>query len=200
MLFFVAVYAPAFSIVALFHLSTQIAIPFIIAASAAVACLIMLLRARTVLGLAGFGFRRCPTSYLIAALVTGILIGGTLAWLLARYPAPAPFDTSKLPLWMIFIYFVLAAPVQEELIFRGLLQTTLAGTGESGRRWDRYFPVLFVAGLFGVAHLEAGLLVAAAAVVLAVIAGEFRRTSGSLAPAILVHALFNAAQVLWPAH
>ncbi len=101
---------------------------------------------------------------------------------------------------MVFVYFVLAAPVQEELIFRGLLQTTIARVAPPvAALWAIHFPVVFVAALFGLIHLDSGAVVAASAVLLGLIAGELRRMSGSLVPAALFHALLNAASALWPA-
>jgi membrane protease YdiL (CAAX protease family) len=47
--------------------------------------------------------------------------------------------------------------------------------------------------------LDSGIVVAASAVLLGLIAGELRRMSGSLVPAILFHALLNAASALWSA-
>ncbi len=57
--------------------------------------------------------------------------------------------------------------------------------------------VAFPAALFGIIHLEAGVAVAIGAIVLGLIAGELRRRSASLLPAIVVHALFNAADAFW---
>ena len=195
--FFVAVYAPAFACVALVRPQVTVVISLIIFVSAAMACLIIVVRARDAGGIAAFGIRRSPHVYLAAAAVAGVPIGLVLAWLTARYPAPTPLDLSKLRPWMIFVFFVLAAPVQEELIFRGLLQTTIARGAQSAALWAKHFPVVFVAALFGLVHLEGGALVAAGAVLLGLIAGELRRMSGSLAPAILFHALLNGARALW---
>jgi membrane protease YdiL (CAAX protease family) len=61
-----------------------------------------------------------------------------------------------------------------------------------------HFPVIFTAALFGIIHLDSGTVVALEAVLLGLIAGELRRMSGSLIPAILFHALLNAASALWP--
>jgi membrane protease YdiL (CAAX protease family) len=197
---FVAVYAPAFAIVAWLHPSTQVAIPIIIAVSAGVAGLIIANLARGKKDIAEFGVAKSPASYVFAAVVAGVFVGAALAYLAARYPAPSPIDVSKLTPRMIILYFVLAAPVQEELIFRGLLQTTVArGVMVPATFWAVHFPVVFVAVLFGLVHLDSGVVVAAGAVLLGLIAGELRRMSGSLAPAILFHALLNAASALWPA-
>jgi len=199
LILFAVVYAPAFAIVAWLHPSVQITIPLIIIVSAGLGVLFMVFLARTK-GIAEFGVAKSPKSYVIAATLAGIVLGGALAYLAARYPAPSPLDVSKLPPWMIFVYFVLAAPIQEELIFRGLLQTTMArAVSVPGGFWAVHFPVVFVASLFGVIHLGSGIIVAASAVLLGLIAGELRRLSGSLGPAILFHALLNAASALRPA-
>ena len=58
--------------------------------------------------------------------------------------------------------------------------------------------VAFTAVLFGIIHLEAGVAVATDAIILGLVAGELRRRSGSLLPAVIVHALFNAADAFWP--
>ena len=45
--------------------------------------------------------------------------------------------------------------------------------------------------------LGAGAVVATGAIVLGLVAGELRRRSGSLLPAVILHALFNAADAFW---
>jgi CAAX prenyl protease-like protein len=84
---------------------------------------------------------------------------------------------------MTFLYFVVGAAIQEEMIFRGLLQTTLArrfpatlsffGTSLS-------YAAIVVALLFGLIHLEVNPITAAAAFVLGLLSGELRLRSGSL--------------------
>lgn len=108
---------------------------------------------------------------------------------------------SALPLWILTLYFGLAAPIQEEIIFRGLLQSFLE------QRWvtpGRVLgvptspAVLVAATLFGLVHFDGGPAVAACALVLGLLAGELRRRSGSLVPAIIAHALFNLPGLMWP--
>ncbi len=200
LILFVAVYAPAFATVAWLHPSIQIAVPVIVAVSAGLAALIIAILARGKKGIAEFGIAKSPASYVLTAVVAGVLVGGAFAYIAALNPAPSPIDVSKLRPWMIFVYFVLAAPVQEELIFRGLLQTTIGrDVSLPAGFWAAHFPVVFVAVLFGLIHLDSGVVVAASAVLLGLIAGELRRTSASLIPAILFHALLNAASALWTA-
>jgi membrane protease YdiL (CAAX protease family) len=102
---------------------------------------------------------------------------------------------------MIGLYFIIGSPIQEEIIFRGLIQSMLE------RRWMITFSVLggslsgavvFSAALFSIIHLAAGAVVALGAIILGLVAGELRRRSDSLLPAIIVHALFNAADAFWP--
>jgi membrane protease YdiL (CAAX protease family) len=78
---------------------------------------------------------------------------------------------------MIFVYFVVAAPVQEELIFRG--PTKAGGVTVPATFSAIHFPVVFVTVLFGLIHLDSGVVVATGAVLLGLIAGELRRMSGS---------------------
>jgi hypothetical protein len=101
---------------------------------------------------------------------------------------------------MLWLYFGVCAPIQEEIIFRGLLQSFLE------QRWVTTFvvfgaslsaAVLFTATLFGVSHSESGPVVVAGAIALGLVAGELRRRSGSLLPAVIVHALFNVLGLLW---
>ncbi len=89
---------------------------------------------------------------------------------------------------------MLGAAIQEEIIFRGLLQTDLA------RRFAERLPLLghslswpaiIVAFVFGLLHLVVNPITAVAAFVLGLLAGELRDRSGSLVPAIVVHSLFN---------
>ncbi len=212
LILFVAVYAPAFVMVAWLHYqhlwcgdelgrqcpSAQTTIPLIIVVSAGLAALFMAFLARGTKGIAEFGVAKSAASYVIAATLIGIVVGGAVAYLAARYPASSPpIDVSKLSPWLLFVFFILVAPIQEEFIFRGLLQTMMArAVSVAGGFWAAHFPVVFVAVLFGVVHSGFGIVTVAGGILLGLIAGELRRMSGSLVPAIIVHALFNAAS-LW---
>ena len=198
LLLFASVYVPAFALVAWLHPSVEVTIPLIIAVSAGVAALCMALLAKPPMGHAEFGFALSSFSWVIAATAGGVVIGGAFAYIAARFPARSPLDLSTLRPWMIVIYFIIAAPIQEELIFRGLLQSLVTRGTSSQTFWTAHFPVLFTAVLFGVIHVDSGIVVAIEAVLLGLIAGELRRLSGSLIPAIVFHALLNAASALWP--
>jgi len=198
LLLFVSVYAPAFALVAWLHPSVKLTIPLIIAVSVCMAAICVALLANQSKGIREFGLARSPFSYVIAATIAGALIGVVFAYVAALFPAHAPLDLSTLRPWMIVVYFVIAAPIQEELIFRGLLQGVIARGVSSQTFSAAHFPVFFTATLFGIIHLDSGIVVATEAVLLGLIAGELRRMSASLIPAILFHALLNAASALWP--
>jgi membrane protease YdiL (CAAX protease family) len=197
-LLFLLVYVPAFALVAWFHPSVELTIPLIIAVSACVAAICMALLAKPPEGASEFGLASSRLSFIVAATIAGVIIGLGFAYIAARYPAHSPLDLSKLQPWMIVVYFVIAAPIQEELIFRGLLQSLLTRGVLSRSFWAVHFPVFFTAVLFGVIHVDSGIVVAIEAILLGLIGGELRRISGSLIPAIVFHALLNAASALWP--
>ena len=198
---FVVVYIPAFTTVALVRPRIERAIPLIIAITLLVALLLIFLLARSPAGIAEFGFHIPHSRYVVSATVFGLTIGLAVTFLSHLFPSKPPFDVSRFAPWMIGLYFIIGSPIQEEIIFRGLIQSMLE------RRWMITFSVFggslsdavaFTAALFGIIHLEAGALVAIGAIVLGLVAGELRRRSGSLLPAIIVHALFNAADAFWP--
>ena len=78
-------------------------------------------------------------------------------------------------LWMTFLYFVVGAAIQEEVIFRGLLQTTLAQQIPA-MLWvfgsSLSYAAIIVALLFGLIHLKINPITAAAAFVLGPFSGN----------------------------
>jgi membrane protease YdiL (CAAX protease family) len=197
---FVVVYVPAFATTALVRPRIDIAIPLIIAMTLLVALILMFLLTRRPAGIAEFGFRIPQSRYLADATVFGLALGLGVTFLGHLFPSKPPFDVSRFTPWMIGLYFIIGSSIQEEIIFRGLIQSMLE------RRWMITFSVFggslsdavaFTAVLFGIIHLEMGVVVATGAIILGVVAGELRRRSGSLLPAMIVHALFNSADALW---
>ncbi len=198
---FLAVYIPAFVTAALVRPRVEVAIPLIIAITFLIAFILVLLLARPPTGIAEFGFRILNTRYLAIGTALGLILGVAVTFVSHLFPSKPPFDVSRLTSWMIGLYFIIGSPIQEEIIFRGLIQSMLE------RRWMITFSVFggslsgavaFTAVLFGIIHLEAGVAVAIGAITLGLVAGELRRRSGSLLPAVIVHALFNAADAFWP--
>ncbi len=195
LLSFVGTYGPALLTVALLKLPLFKAVPVIIVMTLAVAIGLIYTVSRNPGGFAEFGFQSCGYRYIAAAIAFGTPIGWLLTILVKHLSSGPPMPEMSLPPWMMILYFVVGAAIQEEVIFRGLLQTTLA----------RQFPTTFsffgipvsysamiIALLFGLIHLEVNPITAAAALVLGLLAGELRRRSGSLLPSIMVHPVFNA--------
>ena len=197
---FVAVYVPAFATTALVRPRIEIAIPLVIGITFSVALILVFLLARRPAGIAEFGFSIPKSRYTVIASAFGLTLGLAVTWLTHLLPSKPPFDASGFAPWRIWLYFVIGSPVQEEIIFRGLIQSILE------RRWMITFSVfgaslssavIFTTTLFGIIHLGAGAAVATGAIVFRLVAGELRRRSGSLLPAVIVHALFNAADAFW---
>ena len=197
---FVVVYVPAFVTTALVRPRIDIGIPLIIAITLSIALLLIFLLARSPVGVAEFGFRIPHSRYLVGASVFGLALGLGISFVGHLFPSKPPFDVSGFAPWKIVLYFLIGASIQEEIVFRGLIQSMVE------RRWKVSFSlvggslsgaVAFSAALFGVIHLESGAIVALGAIILGFVAGELRRRSGSLLPAIIVHALFNAADAFW---
>lgn len=90
----------------------------------------------------------------------------------------------------IVLALVLVAPVGEELVFRGTLLP-----GMERRHGTR--PALVLSGLlFGAAHLEPGVAITAA--VAGLLLGAVAIRTGSVLPAIAMHAGINATPILLP--
>ena len=198
-LLFLAVYLPTFFVVSLIRPRAQVAIPLVIGLSLTIAFLVVCLSSRAD-GLSRFGFQLSSGHFTWIAVALAVPTGLALTFLVSRFPQANPLGDVSLRPWMVFLYFIVGSPIQEEVIFRGLLQSTLArsvglslpvfGTSVS-------FAVLAVAALFGLIHLAVGIATAIAAFVLGILAGELRRRSSSLIPAIILHAIFNAFSAIW---
>src|SRR5438128_1701467 len=165
----VAVYIPAFVTTALVRPRVEIAIPLIIAITSLVAFTLVLLLARPPAGIAEFGFRIPNSRYLAIGTALGFTLGVAVTFLSHLFPSKPPFDVSRFAPWMIGLYFIIGSPIQEEIIFRGLIQSILE------RRWTSNFSVfgaslsgavIYTAALFGIIHLGVGAAVASGAILL----------------------------------
>ncbi len=103
---------------------------------------------------------------------------------------------------VIFVWFY--ASVCEEVLTRGLLQSLLSGPGVEGAATPRLSMPVIVSGLFfGAMHLvlidsmgPRAVLPIVLATLLGFLAAKYRESTGSLIPAIIVHALFNVGGML----
>ncbi len=177
--------------------------PVVILVSLGVALVLVSATARRDgVGSDAFGFCAAPRGALVRAGLVGLAGGVVLRGvsLLAGISPGAALP--GLAPWQVVALFWVAAPVQEEVIFRGLVQYRLERSGGTVAlglvrlSWAG----LVAATLFAAVHLMvagAGATAAetaftvAGAFALGLAAGELRWRSGSLLPAVIVHALFN---------
>jgi len=134
--------------------------------------------------------------FLILALLAGPL-GGALLYLAAhavglRLPAVSLSGVS-------LVKALLLAPVLEELIFRGGIQTLLDRTARGARPVVRGVTVgnVLTSALFAAAHLWVAPLALAAAIFLpSLVFGRLRQLYPSLLPAMVVHAVYNGCYLV----
>ena len=147
-----AVYIPAFALVSVLHIrhvwcgsgakphcpDDQIAMLLVFAVTAALALAYAFIIASKKNGISEFGVTACRFKHIIIAILFGAIAGSAVAYITSRYSGPSSFAFSNLPIGLTVAFFLVAAPTQEEFIFRGLLQTVLARVGmASGRFWRR---------------------------------------------------------------
>ncbi|HEX5314789.1 MAG TPA: type II CAAX endopeptidase family protein [Gammaproteobacteria bacterium] len=201
---FLAVYVPASLLTKGLRLPINAAVPVEILVTFTIACAIAGWHIRRDgFTAAAFGARLPPRRYVGYALLFAAPLSVLVAWFLGHFAESGPLAGLSLAPWLVYLYFVVAAPIQEEMIFRGLLQTALARRLALQRKYaaaSGVIAVLAVAILFAVIHLVVGAATAAGALVLGLLAGELRRRSGSLLPAIVCHSIFNLAGILWTLH
>jgi membrane protease YdiL (CAAX protease family) len=194
-------YVPTFAIVGALKQPIVLAVPTVIVLSFLIAIGLMLaLKARALFSWRDFGFVKAPWPDVFLAFFIGAPLAVLLTWLDHRFgSAGGPLAGLSIPLWKSILYFVVCASIQEETIFRGLAQSA-TGRGISENivvgRFQVSSATLIVAVIFGLVHFEVSVVTAVAAFVLGVVAGQLRQRSQSLIPAVIVHALFNAA-ALW---
>jgi len=113
-----------------------------------------------------------------------------------------PIELTK---YQIIVFDWVYASICEELLTRGLLQTLLGGNSRDGAGAHRKLsmPVIVSALFFGAMHLVlvksmglAAVPVILLTVFLGLVAARYRERTGSLLPAIIVHALFNIGGTL----
>jgi len=96
---------------------------------------------------------------------------------------------------VLIVSAVVMAPIFEELIFRGLVQSALLGELGARRRWA---VVWIASGLFAVVHVGAvAPMVLPGLLLLGLIFGVIYERTGRTLPAIVAHAVFNAANVAY---
>lgn len=89
---------------------------------------------------------------------------------------------------MLVVFVGVAAPIVEEIFYRGMLQRSLA------RRFGPHVAVVGTAVVFGVSHMQ--VLQFPALVLAGLIFGILAQRSGRLGPAIAAHMVFNMVTVV----
>jgi membrane protease YdiL (CAAX protease family) len=149
-------------------------------------------RATALAGSAASGAARSHrNAFLIFAVLVGPL-GGAALYVAATLGLPLPRPN---PGWALFATSLLLAPVLEELVFRGGIQELLERRlqGRLGRDGANVLTSL----LFAIAHLMVAPPWLAAGVFLpSLVFGRLKQLHASLAPAMLIHAWFNACFLL----
>jgi len=125
---------------------------------------------------------------LAANLLVGFIIGLLPAPLLESYGDASAVLTATAPDTVYFLATVLFAPFLEEVLFRGLVQSTL----KRGMKLE--FAVLLQAVFFGLIHT--GLVWIIYAFILGLALGILRENQRSLWPCVLLHCGFNLASFL----
>jgi len=206
-----AVYVPTFVLVSAFIMfkansaddglaSVGTAIPLVISISLVIALLLI-----STLGdrdFRSFGFVTVGTKTLLMSIGIGLGFGLVLRSLSTILSIPQT-GFPGLAFWQLIAFFWLAAPVQEEIIFRGLLQSTLQN-GVPGHIsiGSRKLSVAALISAIAFALVHFALLgigatpgaiasVIFGALALGVAAGQMRWITGSLLPGIVMHSLIN---------
>ncbi|MEJ2188554.1 MAG: CPBP family intramembrane metalloprotease [Acidobacteriota bacterium] len=154
---------------------------------------------------ADFGFTtrdyRFKPTILLWVLPTAVL--SSLA-LFAPGPSRLPGPLAGFSQLQLILFVWIYASVCEEVLTRGLLQTLVAGDSPRASRTKKLtMPIVVSALFFGAMHLvlipsmgPAALVPIIMTTFLGFLAAYYRQSTGSLVPAILVHALFNVGGML----
>ena len=116
----VAIYAPASALAIGLHLQLATTVPFVMLFTFFTAAfLILLMASRTREGLARYGISVPTMKQVGAAVIVSAPVAIVTALLLTRAHERGPLADLSLGPWLIVLYFVVGAPIQEEVIFRG---------------------------------------------------------------------------------
>lgn len=169
-------------------------------------------------GLRGFGIGRhggrFVVIYTLAGWLVTVTVCGVVIWFtehVIRIVSPGyqepehtvfrALQDPSVPVWVrvtAVVGAILLAPVGEELLFRGVLQTGLKKVMPYRRHTllHRWLAILFTALIFGFMHTGTPQYIPAL-FMLAVVLGYIYERTGSLTIPILIHILFNGRSMLW---
>ncbi len=202
--FLISIYLPAFVIARGlgFSISRQIPLVIVITLILASGWVFLLVRFGPY-RIREFGLNKPHWRSMAVAAAIALPIALAIAVLSQHAKEPGALAGLTLPPALMWLYFAIAAPIQEEWIFRGLLQTVatrVLSNGDIECSWAAIGGSVLAAVVFGLVHLQVGLWTAVAALLLGLLAGEARRRSNSILPAILIHSIFNIGGLLLAMH
>jgi membrane protease YdiL (CAAX protease family) len=124
-----------------------------------------------------------------ALVVAGIAYGAAVSAVLSElYPASKGWFTLErgvASLVLTFILVVVAAPITEEIMFRGWIYTSLRSS------FSAFASIVVSAFLFANAHYESSHLYALAVFPVGLLLGVVRERAGTLWATVSLHALYN---------
>jgi membrane protease YdiL (CAAX protease family) len=192
-LLFVAVYAPIFLLISRLHVSANLIVPIVIVLSFFISIIyILLINKRLNFNFSDFGFNKPTSKLLIEAILIALPPALLLTWALQFVHEKNPFGDISFKTWELLLYFGLGAAIQEEIIFRGLLQFVMIKQSK-----NIVFSVIGIAILFALIHLEVGIFTALSALILGLIAGFYQHKSKSIWTSVCIHAVFNLCSIFW---
>lgn len=156
-----------------------------------------------------FGLRSCRLPAIARAVAVGFALGALTngAMAVLRLQAPPFMQSYSITQQIVLVW--LWASLAEEILSRGLLQGMMAVWADRSitlLKVNFAWPTVASAVFFAVMHLPllglggrptTVLAIVAFALVLGLVAGQFRHITGSLWPAVAAHAAANAAGTLF---
>lgn len=128
----------------------------------------------------------------VALIVLNVVINGISVWL-DRDPMGFmdALAASAQPFWLLVVAMVIAAPIYEEVIFRGFMWTGLAHS-----RLGAWGASVITSLIFALIHFQYGWVELASIGLLAMLFSYARYVSGSLYPPIVLH-IANNGLAMW---
>ncbi|OBX84735.1 hypothetical protein A9306_00120 [Moraxella atlantae] len=147
-----------------------------------------------------FGWRRW-LSFAVLLFALNIVLECIGRWL-QREPMAFMDDlvVSAQPFWWLVVAMVIAAPIYEELMFRGFMWTALAQSTVKGRKLGAWGASIITSVIFALIHLQYGAVEMLGIVALGMLFAVARAKTGALYLPITLHIANNAmamAQYIW---
>lgn len=200
LLLFLAVYVPSFILVRILQPSITWTVLLVIITSCSFAILIIaIFLTRHGWQRRDFGLVVTDKKFLIWAFALGAVLGLIVVLIEHVFHIEGPQTFETFSFWQIVLLFWIGASVQEEIIFRNLIQSVVARalTNIGTSTWGPMSAAAVITAiLFALVHIPMGIFTACAALVAGVLAGELRARSGSILPAIIVHAMLNITGII----